>query len=574
MPACCTFFDMIVRLILVAFGLLVSGFDLQGQPSGRVLMIGIDGVRPDALEVASTPNLDALMAMGFSTMDALNDDITMSGPGWSSVHCGVRSGKHNVIDNSFSNQNFLQYPGWLSRIEALYPEWNTASICQWSPVNGEIVGTSADWVLNTSSAAAAAAAAVNRIENENPHAVFVHLDDPDYAGHSSGFSPTSPPYLNAISEMDVQVGFMVSALQSRVNYAEENWMVLVTTDHGGSGTSHGGNTEEERRVFIIASSPTLPVEVVHRDTLWIAPESADCLALESVLNLAGDGRVNLSDHPDFEVGTAQDFTVEMRVRTTTPADVAMVGNKDWDSGLNPGWVFSFEYPAGPAWKANAGDGTNRADANGEDGVADGQWHTLSCSFDRDGMMRLYTDGEFNAESDMSSVGSLDVGSGLSFGSDIDGEYGLAGQLAEVRFWGKALDAEAIAAWHCSSLSSAHPNWEDLLGHWALNEGAGTTAYDGSGNGHHGTIEDAVWSANEVPVIWDYAQTPRLVDVPLTALVHMCVPIDPLWNLDGVSLTGTCHPGMATPCPEDLNGDGVISVVDLLLVLGAFGQDCE
>ncbi len=58
----------------------------------------------------------------------------------------------------------------------------------------------------------------------------------------------------------------------------------------------------------------------------------------------------------------------------------MVGNKDWDSGLNPGWVFSFEYPDGPAWKVNVSDGSSRADANGEAGVADGQWHTLTCFF--------------------------------------------------------------------------------------------------------------------------------------------------------------------------------------------------
>ena len=54
-------------------------------------------------------------------------------------------------------------------------------------------------------------------------------------------------------------------------------------------------------------------------------------------------------------------------------------------------------------------------------------------------------------------------------------------------------------------------------------------------------EGATWSSNEAPVIWDYAGTPRLVDVPLTALAHMCVPIDPAWNLDGVPLTGTCYP---------------------------------
>ena len=562
-----------IRLILLGAGLFFSGLEGAAQPAGRVLMIGIDGVRPDALEAASTPHLDALMAEGFSTLDALNDDITMSGPGWSAIHCGVRSGKHNVIDNSFSNQNYLQYPGWLERIETLYPEWNTASICQWGPINDQIVGSSADWVLNTGSAEEASAAAVDWIGGVNPHAIFVHLDDPDYAGHNTGFSPTSAPYLNAISEMDDLVGLMVASLQSRINYAEENWMVLVATDHGGTGTSHGGNSEGERRVFIAASSPTLPVEMVQRDTLWMGPEAEDCFGLETVLNFADGDRVVLADHPDFLVGSEQDFTVEMRLRSTVAGDVAMVGNKDWSSGLNPGWVFSFEYPDGPAWKVNLGDGSNRADANGAVGVADGQWHTLTCSFDRDGMMRLYTDGVFNAEADISSVGDLDVGGGMSFGADISGGYAMSGQLAEVRFWDKVLEQETIAQWHCNSISGAHPDWANLRGYWALNEGVGFQAFDGSGNGHQGAIDGATWSDNAPPFIWDYSGTPRLVDVPLTALAHMCVPIDPAWNVDGVPLTGTCYPGAESPCPEDLNGDGVISVVDLLLVLGVFGQSC-
>ena len=74
-------------------------------------------------------------------------------------------------------------------------------------------------------------------------------------------------------------------------------------------------------------------------------------------------------------------------------------------------------------------------------------------------------------------------------------------------------------------------------------------------------------------MWDYTNTPRLVDVPVTALAHMCVPIDPAWNVDGVPLTGTCYPGTTPTCPEDVNEDGVISVLDLLLVLGVFGQVC-
>ena len=42
-------------------------------------MIGIDGVRPDALRAAETPALDALVANGYASFDAMNDDITISG---------------------------------------------------------------------------------------------------------------------------------------------------------------------------------------------------------------------------------------------------------------------------------------------------------------------------------------------------------------------------------------------------------------------------------------------------------------------------------------------------------------
>ena len=116
----------LVPLAIVVLG-CSSAVSAQEQP-GRVLMIGIDGVRSDALQVAVTPNLDGLMDSGLFSPDALNDDITISGPGWSAIHCGVRSGKHNVVDNSFSGQNYLQYPGWLERVETAHPEWNTLSV--------------------------------------------------------------------------------------------------------------------------------------------------------------------------------------------------------------------------------------------------------------------------------------------------------------------------------------------------------------------------------------------------------------------------------------------------------------
>ena len=39
----------------------------KNTPSGRVLVIGIDGVRPDALRIANTPAIDELISEGTFT---------------------------------------------------------------------------------------------------------------------------------------------------------------------------------------------------------------------------------------------------------------------------------------------------------------------------------------------------------------------------------------------------------------------------------------------------------------------------------------------------------------------------
>ena len=66
------------------------------------LVIGIDGVRSDAFELASTPNIDRLSDEGAWTLDASTqlEADTMSGPGWTSILTGVDADKHLVDGNN------------------------------------------------------------------------------------------------------------------------------------------------------------------------------------------------------------------------------------------------------------------------------------------------------------------------------------------------------------------------------------------------------------------------------------------------------------------------------------------
>ena len=57
---------------------LVSVSFLSGQ-NKKLLFIGIDGCRPDALSQAQTPNMDALINNGLFINDALCSMINMGG---------------------------------------------------------------------------------------------------------------------------------------------------------------------------------------------------------------------------------------------------------------------------------------------------------------------------------------------------------------------------------------------------------------------------------------------------------------------------------------------------------------
>ena len=510
-----------------------------GQVQKKVLIVGIDGCRSDALQVASTPNLNDLISNGIYSPDALNDDITISGPGWSAILCGVWSNKHLVTSNSFGSNDYANYPPVFKYINDFNPNLHTVSICNWNPINDEIIQNHADFKLNVNSDIEVRDQAVSYLSLNDPDLMFLHFDDVDHAGHSYGFSPLTPEYISAIEGVDGYIFPIVQAIIQRPNYSNEDWLILVTTDHGGLNFSHGGNSLQEQNVFVIASGNSIPTQVIYKDSSVLMDSVFNCLEDSVLLDFDGnDDFVQIPASSIFDFGPSQDFTFECRVRTNVAGDVAIVGNKDWNSGLNQGFVFSFKYPSGPEWKVNIGDGLSRVDINTGGTIADGQWHTLSVSFDRDGYMKMYEDGNLVDSADISMIGDISTGQGLFFGADFNQAYNFSGSLAEIRVWNSVLDQSSIQSWSCLKIDNTHPFYNDLLGYWYLNEGVGVTAIDYFGS-NNGAINNASWSLLDSIVEYDYSLTPRITDVAVTSLTHLCVPIDSNWDLDGSSLIPDC-----------------------------------
>lgn len=221
----------------------------------KVLIIGMDGVRSDALQQANTPNIDNLISTGFYTYESWHEGITVSGPSWSTIMCGVEYVKHGVTSNSYSGSNYNNYPYFTQRAKSCLPNLYQVQITQWAPMSDNVYNDGWDQKIKVCDGCGAnsVAAAQTQLENPNLDVLFVYFDECDLTGHSTGFSPLNPAYINAIETVDGHIGSIITALHNRPTYNEEDWIILITTDHGGIGTGHGGATTVERKIWWVGS---------------------------------------------------------------------------------------------------------------------------------------------------------------------------------------------------------------------------------------------------------------------------------------------------------------------------------
>ena len=409
--------------------------------------------------------------------------------------------KHNVQDNNFTNPNYVGYPDFLTRAESYNPNLRTMSLVNWAPINDKIIKT-ADVKSNLGSDLAVKNAAVAALQNDNPDILFVDFDDVDHAGHSYGFSSGVPQYISSIQTTDAYIGEIVNAMKNRSTYNSEDWLVVLTTDHGAVDSSHGGGNLSERNIFTIYSNPGFLPQQISKTTL----ESNKTF---NQISFPSGTYAKPANQVPFNFGANQDFTIEFWVKPNAnySSDPVMIGNKNWSNGKNKGLVISGY--SGQTFKMNIGDGANRIDLVGGK-VETNKWKHIAASFDRDGLVTLYEDGVHVTFAKMNTIGNID--SGLPFTLNQDGtnvySQNLAASYKDVRIWKTALPNDIIVNWAHQDITSSHPYYSQLLGNWKCDETSGNTLADSSPNANNMTVTGSpTYSANTVTTfkIFDYSQ---------------------------------------------------------------------
>lgn len=254
----------VLGAILLA-GSLFFGFTSASvsQVSGvnHVVIIGCDGLSPDGVQKAKTPNMDNLMQRGAYTMRARAVMPTSSSPNWASMLMGAGPEQHGVTSNAWKPDKFELaptavgsggiFPTIFSVLRAQQPSAVIACFHDWGGFGILFEREAPDVIEDTDGPVKTTERAVAYFKAKQPNFTFIHLDHIDHAGHAHGHG--TPEYYKSVEEADRLIGETIQGLKTAGMF--EQTILIVTSDHGGVGKGHGGSTTAEVEIPWIITGP-------------------------------------------------------------------------------------------------------------------------------------------------------------------------------------------------------------------------------------------------------------------------------------------------------------------------------
>jgi predicted AlkP superfamily pyrophosphatase or phosphodiesterase len=238
-----------------------------------VVIISIDGLRPDALELADTPVLDALRAAGAYSPKAQAVLPSVTLVNHASMLGGMSPEKHGVHWNVY-DPDLGKVKGPTLFSVAHKAGLSTVMVVGKPRLEHLVLPNSVDdffYAGFTDRQVANQALAV--IQTGLPNILFIHLPDVDSAGHLTGWM--SPGQLQTLALTDGLIGEIVAAVKAEGNL--ETTLLIITSDHGGSGFRHGRDWPEDTTVPWLAVGPGVPVGITLESDIVMYDTAATAL---------------------------------------------------------------------------------------------------------------------------------------------------------------------------------------------------------------------------------------------------------------------------------------------------------
>ncbi len=275
--------------IYLSLGFTCFSFQSNAQDSKKIVFIILDGISYDVLINVDTPEIDAISKIGGFTKayvggerDGYSETPTISAVGYNSLLTGTWVNKHNVSDNDIRRPNY-NYWSIFRYVREFQPDKKMAIFSTWEDNRTKLIGEGLKqtgkialdysydgFELDTINFPHDAAnyyiyqidekvsqEASRYILDNGPDLSWVYLEYPDDMGHQFG---DGPELYEAVRQADRQTGEIFNAVQKRMIDFDEDWLIVVTTDHGrqpSTGLHHGGQSDREREIWISTNSKDL-----------------------------------------------------------------------------------------------------------------------------------------------------------------------------------------------------------------------------------------------------------------------------------------------------------------------------
>lgn len=219
-----------------------------------VVLISIDGLRPDAIGRFATPTLQRLMREGSYTLAASTILPSKTLPSHMSMLSGEPPERHGVLWNDVlsAKADTIETPTVFS--VARSRGYTTAAFFSKSkfqplqrPGTLDYSQAPGGW-FGLWSSERTVGDVETHLGTARPNVLFIHLSDPDRAGHDAGWMGDA--YGRAVGAADAAVGRVLSAADRA--YGAGNYSVIVTADHGGHDRDHGSDDPRDVTIPWIA----------------------------------------------------------------------------------------------------------------------------------------------------------------------------------------------------------------------------------------------------------------------------------------------------------------------------------
>ena len=247
-----------------------------GKTEKKVLVLGWDGCRADAMCLAENRQaVDLLLNDGGSAYIAYCGGANYPAPlrqvtatieGWTTMFTGMWGDGHGIT--GFDNVNTAQtHTFFTTAIEEGLID-SSAFCFSWSghlTTYGKEMeydranGVNAAWLYSDGEEGGDGdegtfrKALAELQKTDCPDLLFTIFEYCDYYGHTYGFWGETPEYVRAFRLSNEKSVSLIEAVKARPTYETEDWLILITSDHGGYVRGHGGDTLMERMMFIVTN---------------------------------------------------------------------------------------------------------------------------------------------------------------------------------------------------------------------------------------------------------------------------------------------------------------------------------